>query len=246
MDIQEFLSSEFDWGEIYEPTNFVAREIFSEKVYDYWRTVEDGDIVVDIGSSVGPFAYKSLQNNIKKIYCVEPSKSLIQTNIKNLSKFFINSLDNPITFINYAISDENNEEINESSLYDIDVYGEDKKCKTMTFDSLVEKYKINKINFLKIDCEGGEYSIFNEKNLNYIKNNVEFVACEVHVRNIKNGMEKFINLRDNFLKNFSRDNYKFMCYVDNVYDDVTDWIFTEFGCDYFLKQVELMLYINNK
>jgi FkbM family methyltransferase len=208
--------------------------------------VEKNDIVVDIGSSVGPFAYKALSNNIKKIYCIEPSKSLIQTNVKNLSKFFIDAVENPITFINSAISDENSQGLVDSSEHQIDVYGNSKECKMITFGNFLEKYKINKINFLKIDCEGGEYSILNEKYFDYIKTNVEFIACEVHVRFIKNGMEKFLNLRDNFLSNFSRENYKFMCNVDDVYSDVSDSIFTYDGCEYILNNTEIMLYINNK
>lgn len=235
--------SNFDWGEVYDPSYFIGREIFVEKVYDFWEQVKEGDIVLDVGSSVGPFAYKALTKKCKKIYCVEPSRALIQTNIKNNSKFFIDSVENPVVFVNYAISDKTENEFKNSSDLEIEVYGSDKNCKTITFGDLIEKYKIQTIDFLKIDCEGGEYSILNENYVDFIKNNVNFIACEVHARTIENGYEKFLSLKNNFLSKLPRESYKIMCNVDNVYTDITDYVFTDNGMNYVLPLAEVMLYI---
>lgn len=235
----------FDWGEVYDPTLFIGREIFLEKVYDYWVSVKEGDTVVDIGSSVGPFAYKSLMNKAKKVYCIEPSRPLIQTNIKNNSRFFIDQSESPVTFLNYAVTDETKNEIEDSSDLGVKIYGEDKQCKTITFGDLIKNYNIGRIDFLKIDCEGGEYSILKEEYLDYIQSNVAFIACEVHSRNIDKGIEKFLDLKNNFLSKIDSQNYKIMCNVDNAYTDVTEWIFSDHGMNYILSSTEVMLYIKN-
>ena len=54
-----------------------------------------------------------------------------------------------------------------------EVYGADNKpleVHTLRFDTLINKYNIQQIDFLKTDCEGGEYDIFNIQNLIWIKN----------------------------------------------------------------------------
>lgn len=254
----ETLPENFDWGQLDHPSakDFIINEIFNHKIYDYWVEVKENDIVVDIGSSVGPFAYKSLLRNPKKVYCVEPSKTLIQKNIKNNSRFFINRIENPITFINTAISDEHKNTVKVfdthstfvSNLNDFEI---------ISFDNLIDDYNISKIDFLKIDCEGGEYSILKESNIKFIQENVKFIACEVHVKGIENGMQKFLNLKNKFLSQFSRENYKIMCFMDWAdysqpnqkpnwaYNDVTDYVLTDEGMNYILPQSEVMLYIKN-
>ena len=34
--------------------------------------------------------------------------------------------------------------------------------------------------FFKLDCEGGEYDIFTEENIDYLKNNVGYIVGEFH------------------------------------------------------------------
>lgn len=204
---EENIFDNFDWGTLTEMDIItIEREIGNEKVYDYWRSVKENDIVVDVGSSVGPFVCSSLEKKAKKIYCIEPSLSLLQVLAKNTSKYIINRVENPLVLINKAIVDGNENNVK--------VFGDEKHFEGIRFKELIDTYHIDKINFLKIDCESGEYNIFIEENMNFLLNNVEFIAMEVHL-NYEGCREKFKNFRDNYLSQFK--NYKVMsCTRQNI------------------------------
>ena len=67
--------SNFDWG----PTSQAYKEqmmseIFSDKknLYENMFDVEEGDIVVDIGATIGEFTFSILSKKPKHCYVVEP------------------------------------------------------------------------------------------------------------------------------------------------------------------------------
>ena len=67
-------TEDFKW----EPLNGVMKklittEFFSKEknVYEKYHSVSENDVVVDLGSSVGPFGYQLKDRNIKKLYCDE-------------------------------------------------------------------------------------------------------------------------------------------------------------------------------
>lgn len=236
----------FDWGDLYYADILtIEREIFFENVYCCWRDVKEGDIVVDIGASVGPFVYSIINNNPQKIYCVEPSKKLIKTLEKNFSNYFLPAESQLITTINKAIVSE------DSNLDHVHIFiGEhfhenDDKFEGISFQELIHDYSIEKINFLKIDCEGGEYDIFREENMNFLLNQVEYIAMEVHL-NQPNCREKFKNFRDNYLIRFkdfrvlscTRQNIAWGTSVDLKNHIFDDKFIDEYTC-------EFMIYILN-
>lgn len=231
--------SDFDWGSLtYEDIITIDREIIHEGVYRYWRDVKNGDIVMDIGSSVGPFVCSILKNKPSKVYCIEPSKSLIKILEKNCSKYTEEYSSNPLIYINKAVVSNPDDEIN--------IFGDDSNFDVITFKQIVDDYGIEKINFLKIDCEGGEYNIFNDENINFLLNNVEFIAMEIHL-NYENCREKFKNFRDNYLTRFN--NYKVMsCTRQNmswgVSLDIKEKIFDDKFIDEYT--CEFMIYIFNE
>ena len=71
----------------------------------------------------------------------------------------------------------------------------------ITFKKLCELYNLEKIDFLKTDCEGGEYDIFNEENFDFIKNNVKKIVGEWHLGTPELNA-KFRDFRDLYLQNF--------------------------------------------
>ena len=228
----------FDWGEMtYEHIITIDREIAHENVYGFYRTVNEDDIVMDIGASVGPFVYSILDKKPKKVYCVEPSTSLMKTLAKNCASKVFSYKENPLVYVNKAIVSDSDEDVN--------IFGSILDFEKTTFANVIEEYSIDKINFLKIDCEGGEYHVFNDKNIDFLLNNVEFIAMETHL-NYEGCRDKFKNFRDKYLTRFN--SYKVVsCTRQQIswgnHVDLTDRIFDdEFVNNY---NCEFMIYIDN-
>jgi len=188
-DLKKNKQKNFNWGDqddFFKQT--VNKEIFETKIYEKFFKVDKDDIVVDLGSSVGPFIYSILDNQPKKCYVVEP----LTNNIKTL-KLNINS---PIVeIIQGAITDKKEVEITWNNVTE-NVSG-------FTFDEFLQKNNITKINFLKSDCEGGEYDVFQEKNVSFLKTIPKIVA-EFHLTNNSDlHKQKFRNFRDKILPLFN-------------------------------------------
>jgi FkbM family methyltransferase len=198
----------FDWGWMDKPTNrtisgngitkpygqwhkdIITNEIFGDKMYERFFEVEEGDIVMDFGASVGPFTYSILDKKPKHVYCFEPSPQEIETLIKNTQN-------GPVTVINKGISDVEGE-------FEFNLFGvEDGTniAKSTTFDSIRKEFNITKIDFIKTDCEGGEYSIFNNENFFWIKENVRKIVGEWHLDSPQR-KEQFRVFRDTYLRLF--------------------------------------------
>lgn len=185
---------EFDWGTNSEETiSIVGTEIFVDKIYEKFALVKEDDIVVDIGSNVGAFGYSIKDKNIKKIYCIEPSNGLIETLSRNLSGM-------PLCIINKAISNKNEDNVELSNSDNIFSHIGN-SYSAITFKKFIEDNNISSIDFLKIDCEGGEYEIFNEENRDYIINNVKNIALEWHFLN-ENTIENFKIFRNYYLNGY--------------------------------------------
>jgi FkbM family methyltransferase len=230
-------SENFIWGDLtYDDIITIEREIVYEKVYKFWEDVKENDIVVDIGASVGAYTISILDKKPKKVYCVEPSKKLLRALVENCFDKVLEYQENPLVYINYGIVDNEGDDIN--------IFGKEKIFNVITFNDMIKNYSINHIDYMKIDCEGGEYSIFKEENMNFLLNNVEFIAMEVHL-NYDGCREKFKNFRDNYLNRFN--NYKVMsCTRQNISwgnsIDIKDMIFDNQFIDEYT--CEFMVYIS--
>ena len=95
----------------------------------------------------------------------------------------------------------------------------------------------HKIDFIKTDCEGGEYDIFTQENLEYLKNNVKKVVGEWHLRTPEL-KDKFRNFRDNILPNFKE--YKIFS-IDGVNIKWDMW--NDHFIDYY---TEVIIHIDNR
>ena len=224
---------DFDWGPFGDgrfrasPQICVEQEIFIDKIYESMFSVEHGDIVVDIGASVGPFAYSILPNGPSKVFCVEPSRDLLPFLMKNVGRHCV--------VINKGISHKDGE-LSDSKAFLLDPTTE-ASIDTITFQTFIESNKITTIDFLKTDCEGAEYDIFNAQNLEWIKNNVKKIAGEWHLSN-PSLKEKFINFRDHCLPFF--DSYQVFS-IDgvNIKWDLPNRHFVEY-------YDEVMIHIDNR
>jgi FkbM family methyltransferase len=239
-DIQE-LPNTFQWGDGFpqDSIKYVLHEMFEIGVYDKYRQVKSGDIVMDIGSSTGPFNYCALKRGANHVYCIEPSETALKLNLINNAEFIINAKISPCVFINHAIG-------NETNLLKIDKkvhLSNNSQTSTISFKDMIDMYNINHIDFLKIDCEGGEYDIFVEDNIPFLRDHVDFIACELHGRYNENYIDRYNWIKENILPHFG--DYRICCPINNKYTDITEFI-RHHGrnSDYLIRQTELMLYIS--
>ena len=76
-----------------------------------------------------------------------------------------------------------------------------RKIKTQSINSVLNKYKYNKIDFLTIDLEGYEFEVLN--NLNFNKYKINIICIEILSHNVKSKKN-----RDKILKIFKKNNFK--------------------------------------
>ena len=202
-------STLFSFNPFPEEHSRAFKEIFYTKVYEQGATVAEGDIVVDLGASIGDFAYSIRNNKPKHIYCVEPDQSACE-----LLK--INTKGCPVTIIPKAIVGEKDIALNV-----LNDQGEWRhaaapdEVATTTFKNLIEDYKIDYIDFLKVDIEGGEYNIFTEENIDFLINKVKVIVCEFHIGSGPSSLrEDFVYFRDTILPRFSKNAVTSVSYKD--------------------------------
>jgi autotransporter strand-loop-strand O-heptosyltransferase len=222
----------FDWGtqnEWYIKT--IKQEIFEERIYEKFFEVEEGDIVLDIGASLGPFTYSVLSKNPKHVFCFEPCEEEFPTLVKN-------TIGSPVTHIMKGISDSNYTVKNDKLFNSIK--GMQNEMESITFKKFIDLYGIDKIDFLKTDCEGGEYDIFTDENYEFIKNNVKKIAGEWHLNEnyYEGSKEKFRKFRDNYLKNFPNHQVFSVDGVDIKWD-----LWNDHFIEYYS---EVIIYIDNR
>tara|TARA_Y100000389_G_C17419472_1_gene495810 strand:+ start:484 stop:1215 length:732 start_codon:yes stop_codon:yes gene_type:complete len=171
-------------------------EFFHRMDYKWWRDVEPGDVVVDIGACVGFFVCHALDRGADRIYAIEPSRPHLKTLINNVSDYFIDHGKVPVIPVEAGIGSTANHFNNVFSEYD--------DFKKMSFLDLVVDYNIPKIDYLKIDCEGGEYGIFNEMNMPYLLENVKHMAVEFHLSCYPGAAKQWQKVRDKLLPQFKK------------------------------------------
>ena len=219
----------FDWGTSNSWfIETISKEIFEEKIYEKFFEVENGDIVIDVGASIGPFTYSILNKNPKHVICVEPSFEEFPVLIQNTRQ-------GNVSYLNKAINNFTGEFIS-SDLFGFE-NGISSKAYGITFKDFINLYNLEKIDFLKTDSEAGEYDIFNLENLEWIKNNVKKIVGEWHLGNFER-KQKFRQFRDLYLKEFS--NYEvYSVNGVNIKWDLWNEHFIEFYS-------EIVIYIDNR
>jgi FkbM family methyltransferase len=216
--------TQFDWGNNSQWYMEAAiKEIFEDNTYERFFKVEEGDVVVDLGASLGPFTYKILPNNPKQCYVVEPLSYQVEILHKNVGS-------ENVKIIQGAITDKKKIEISWDNITE--------SVPTFTFKEFLDENKLDKIDFLKCDCEGGEYDVFQPSNIEFLKT-IPKIVTEFHMRDDDNFHKcKFRWFRDNILPMF--DNIQVFS-VDGV--DIKWDLWNEHFIEYYY---EVIIYMDNR
>ena len=171
----------------------IVCEIFYDKIYDRdFVKVEMNDVIVDVGANYGVFSLYAQKFKPKKVFAIEPIKSTFQKMCENLEKFNVVCINKAISsdtgFEEFAITDVkgNKFSFNNSDAYHPSEVVGNEIVETITFNDFINENKIKYIDFLKVDCEGGELHLFNNINKNFLKHKIKKVVIEYHSKSIFN------------------------------------------------------------
>ncbi len=111
----------------------VEKEIFVDKIYERHVQVEEGDVVFDIGGSLGQFTFSILDKNPSQVFIFEPSYEEFKTLV-------LNTRHGNVTHINKGISDK----VGEFDFGFVFEKTENQKLYSTTFKKVIEDYNIQK------------------------------------------------------------------------------------------------------
>lgn len=175
--------------------------IRTSKAFQAYKVLQNYNLAFDIGTNIGGFS-NAYHNKFNKVIAIEAHPLTYKFAKQNLSSY-----DN-IEVINKAVSNVDNQEINlflhdsgdsgSTSILKTLPHGQLKdntyKTTTISYPSLVAKYGIPQ--YMKIDCEGGEYNFLINQDLS----GVEFIAIEIHYGFLTNSQQQ--ELLDYLLQDF--------------------------------------------
>ena len=178
-------------------------EIFIRRIHDFYSNNLEGKIVLDLGASVGdtPLYFASRGATV---YAVEMTK----TNYDNMKKNIeLNpELADKIIPIHLAFGKDEMVEYYQDSLHRASTHGgasfvknkygknaEKHTVQGMTLRAIREKYNLNEIELLKVDCKGGEFFLKEDEldNINTIKIEYYSLIPEHKVSSLMEILKKF-------------------------------------------------------
>ena len=230
----------FNWGQLDNDPGTKAcieDEVLVRRVYEKRYTVKANDVVLDIGASVGPFIWSIQDKSARRIIALEPDTRSFPTLRKN------SLMTSNVELVNKGISAVDGKFVSRGlfsgksfNASEWDWEGDPIEIDGIRFDTMVKDLKIDRIDFLKTDCEGGEYDIFNDDNLDWITSNVSNVAGEFHLHNDE-FRAKWVHFRDTYLKSFHDFSIFSLDDVDITWDVWNDHFIGYYGT--------VMVYITN-
>lgn len=165
------------------------------------ENTNDG-LCVDVGGNVGAFSMVH-SKDFKKIIAFEPATYSYGEYLSNMEK---NNIDN-VEVYQYAVSDISNKTLhlkpwlfgNESGnastitceQWDETIYEE---VISISLEDIFSRFNIERINYLKIDCEGSEYDFLMGKDLSKI----DYISIEIHNQLKEKAQELFHYLQERF------------------------------------------------
>lgn len=180
-EIKEFEFLDNFETKLEDPSYYSFDEVFIKKIYeDNLIRINEGDIVVDIGANYGLFSIYAHTFKPSKIISFEPSRvtfDFLSKNFRNgiLLQNAISDISGFKSFKEGHISTAASRIVEDFGDYQVEVIG---------INDLHNYLGLDKIDYLKIDCEGSEKNIFNEISHHTIYK-INKIVVEFHSEEIK-------------------------------------------------------------
>ena len=143
----------------------IIREIFVERPYTKGiRDLPPNPLVVDVGGYIGDFSIYAASRLNANVIVYEPTLenwTMLKDNVA------LNGLESRVTLVNKAVGRDGTLTLN------VEVSGQEvhsssrwypgapqRDVPSLTLDQVVANHELDKIDLLKVDCEGGEYDLF--------------------------------------------------------------------------------------
>ena len=163
----------------------VLSDLYTNNPYAI-ENLKDGDIVVDIGAHVGIFSsLAAISAKDVSVFSYEPTPNnfrLLKHNIRQNKlrnvKIFMRAVHKKRSILNFFINSAGSS--GHSLFKEVPAMPSGKKIrvKTVTLPDVFKAINADKIDFLKMDCEGSEYPILMD-NRDLVKK-IGFIALEWH------------------------------------------------------------------
>jgi FkbM family methyltransferase len=161
--------------------HYILNEIFYQKVYNNdFVCVAENDIVFDIGFNYGLFTLDALTYKPKKVIGFEPNPKLVklfnqlEIDSVELHKVAVSNTTGTTIFYENDFSGKSSIHGDVNSDTSINSY----EVNICSFNSMAERYDV--IDYLKVDCEGAEYEIFESIPNEFLTNRIRKIALEFH------------------------------------------------------------------
>jgi len=194
----------------------ILSDIFEGREYSDYFPFYKKVTIIDIGAHYGYFSIFANKNtnNQSTIFAIEPSIMNFEKMTSNINE---NKIENIIT-LNCAVGTKNeNAKLyigntsNNSLIRDYSLLKKEKSIEEIeikTLDTIISENKIEKIDFMKMDCEGSEYLILENMSTQTF-DKISTISMEFHdLKNEKYTAETLLNILIN-------NNFKILKYQYN-------------------------------
>jgi FkbM family methyltransferase len=191
----------------------ILKSIFANREYSDYFPFYQKVTILDIGAHYGYFSFFANNNTDinSNIFAIEPSKS----NFKHLERNIKDCKISNIKSFNYAIGSKSGlsrlyqgKTLNHSIVENYILLKETKgfeEIEIKTLEEFIIENNLYKIDFLKMDCEGAEYSIL-ENTPKYIYDRITTISIEFH------DLKDNINTGENLCKTLIRNDFEIVKY----------------------------------